>query len=262
MTALPDFATVTDVAGDEVTQEQLVRVQARYSWALPYCRDRDVIEVACGTGAGLGLLAGSARSLLAGDLTPSLVQRARAHYGNRVDVREFDAATIPVADRSADVVILFEAIYYLPDVERFLTEARRVLRPGGTLLLSSANKDLYDFNPSPFSTRYFGVVELAQLLSRFGFSSSFFGNSALSAISWKQRVLRPIKRFAVAAGLIPKTMAGKRWLKRIVFGGMLTMPPELSSAQVQAAGALEAVPLPSDRPCTEFKIFFCAASNS
>jgi len=39
------------------------------------------------------------------------------------------------------VIILFEAIYYIPDAEKFVEECARVLRLGGKVLIATANKD-------------------------------------------------------------------------------------------------------------------------
>jgi len=61
---------------------------------------------------------------------------------------------MPFEDKSKDVIILFEAIYHIPDADRFVKECVRVLWPGGKVLVGTANKDLYDFNPSPYSYKY------------------------------------------------------------------------------------------------------------
>jgi SAM-dependent methyltransferase len=252
---VPDFTTVTEQPGDAASAEQLARVASRYGWALDYCAGKDVIEVACGSGMGLGLLAQRSRSLLAGDISEAMVERVRAQYGTRLRVEPFEAGRIPVPDRSVDVILMFEAIYYLPDAQRFVDEAARVLRPGGQLLLTTANKDLFDFNPSPFSLRYFGVPELRGLLT--GFHCEFFGDSPLSRIGLRQKLLRPVKRLAARAGLIPRTMAGKRWLKRLVFGKLQPLPGELSEHHLVAR--VLPTPLDSARACTDHKIIFCAA---
>jgi len=129
-----DYSTVTELPGEDVTQEQIERMARRYSWAGEYCCDKDVLEVACGAGQGLGYLELVAKSLKAGDITPSLVIRAQAHYGGRIRIEEMDAQQLPFPDGSLDVVILFEAIYYLPLAEQFVSECRRVLRRGGVRL--------------------------------------------------------------------------------------------------------------------------------
>ncbi len=41
-----DYVSVTEIAGDEVTQEQVDRLCNRYYWAGRYCSDKDVVEAA------------------------------------------------------------------------------------------------------------------------------------------------------------------------------------------------------------------------
>jgi SAM-dependent methyltransferase len=251
-----DYSTVTELAGDEITAEQLDRLHHRYYWAGAYCAGKDVIEAACGTGPGLGYLATRARSLRAGDYTPGILAMAQQHYGGRVELRQFDAQAMPYEDHSADAVILFEAIYYLPDAAQFVAECRRVLRPGGQVLISTANKDLYDFNPSPHSYTYYGVVELHALLADRGFAAECFGYLSIREVSFRQRILRPVKRLAVKLGLMPKTSSGKKWLKRLVFGRMTRMPAELPGEMVPLAPP---TPLASTEPDREHKVLYCAA---
>src|ERR1035437_9187839 len=164
-----DFASVTELVGDEIAQEQLDRLCHRYYWGGTFCAGKDVIEAACGIGPGLGYLAARARTFCAGDVTPGILAIAQRQYGGRVELRQFDAQEMPFDDNSKDVIILFEAMYYLPSAETFIGECRRVLRDRGKVLIVTANKDLYDFNRSPYSTRYYGVVELNEVFTRSGF---------------------------------------------------------------------------------------------
>jgi SAM-dependent methyltransferase len=250
------FLKVTELPGEEISGEQLERLCHRYFWAADYVRGVDVLEAACGGGPGLRYIASLARTVAAGDYSPEVLSRARSHIGNRVELRVFDAQEMPYADASFDVVILFEALYYLPSAIRFLDETKRVLRPGGSLLISSANKDLYDFNPSPRSTVYYGVAELADLLDRAGFQSDFFGYMDVSKVSLRQRVLRPIKKIAVDLNLMPKTMAGKKLLKRMVFGEMVPMPEAIAKGMVPYVPPEKIGP---DRPDLTHKVYYCAA---
>lgn len=224
------FRSVTEIAGEKVASEQIARMTDRYQWAADICAGRDVLEVACGTGQGLGLLAAAANSVAAGDISPSMVAQVRAHYGDRVDVRVMDATDLPFGAECFDVVVIFEAIYYLPDVPAFLAEARRILRPGGDLLIATANPDLPDFNPSPYSQRYYGARDLADLVSAAGLEPSLFGNTPVAEVAARQRLLSPVKRAAVKLGLMPKSMRGKEILKRLVFGDLVPMPVELTPA--------------------------------
>jgi len=222
-----DYVSVTEIAGEEVTQEQVDRLCNRYYWAGQYCADKDVVEVACGSGQGLGYLSGLARSLEAGDYSDAILAIARRHYGERIRLRQFDVQDMPFEDKSKDVIILFEAIYYIPDAEQFVRECARVLRSGGKVLIATANKDLYDFNPSPHTYKYYGVVGLNELFARHGFEAEFFGDTPVGDVSIRQRILRPVKKLAVMLGFMPKTMAGKKFFKKIMFGGLVEMPVEI-----------------------------------
>jgi len=251
-----DFTTVTELAGDEVSAEQITRLAQRYFWAGPYCRDKDVLEIACGSGQGLGYLASVSRKVEGGDITPSLVDQARRHYGNRLQISVMDAEKLPLDAASIDVVILFEAIYYLHSPVRFIRECKRVLRPSGIVLISTANKDLYDFNPSPYSNRYFGCAELRELFEGNGFSCELFGSTPIGEVSFVQRVLRPIKAFVVKFDLMPKTMNAKKLLKRLVFGRLVQMPAEIN----QSTAAYTAPQLISESgPNRSYKAILVAA---
>lgn len=252
-----DFLDVTERGGEPVSAAQLDRFYQRYLWAGQFCSGKDVLEMACGTGPGLGYLKQVSRSLVAGDIAESVIALARQHYGDRVDLRQFDATETEMPDQSLDVVILFEAIYYFPDVRKLLAEVRRLLRPNGVFLLATANKDLFDFNPSPMSHAYYNPPELRSLLGQSGFAStSFFGGSAVPPLGLKSRVFRQLKRLAVTFNLIPGSMAGKRFLKRLVFGTLVPMPVELKAGDVKVE---EPVPISSDQPDTKHLVLYCVA---
>lgn len=253
------FKDVTEMTGEEISGEQLQRMCNRYYWAGDYAKGRDVIEVACGAGAGLGYLASLARSVQGCDIAEEVLAPARQHYGTRIRIDTADAAKLPYADASADVVILFEAIYYLPSADTFLEEVRRVLRPQGVVLIASANKDLFDFNPSPYSHVYYGAVELATLMKKHGFEVvEMAGGTPVSSVSLRQKILRPVKKIVVSLGLMPKTMGGKKLLKRLVFGNMVPMPAEIA-ANTCSFEKPEAIP--ADAPNSNHKVLFCAAKK-
>jgi SAM-dependent methyltransferase len=256
-TAAPDFVSLTEISGDDVAAEQVERLARRYYWVGGHCAGKDVLEVACGAGQGLGYLQSIAKSVTAGDYTPALLDLARRHYGERVRLEHFDAQQMPFAAAAFDVVLILEALYYIPDLDRFFAECRRVLRPGGRLLIATANKDLFDFTPSPNSHRYLGVVELGTELARHGFTSAFFGDTPVAEVSARQRVLRPIKAAASKLGLIPSSMNGKKLLKRLFFGGLVKRPAEIGS---DTAPKVAPAPLPGGRPDRNHKVVFCAAT--
>jgi SAM-dependent methyltransferase len=254
--ASPDFLDVTETTDSPISIEQFERLVNRYRWAAGYCKDKDVVEVACGVGPGLGLLSAASRSLQAGDVSQPILDLALDHYRERISLSQFDAEALPFADASKDVIILFEAIYYLPHAEQFVSECRRILRAHGDVLISTANKDIWDFHVSPHTHTYFGVRELYDLLSRFGFDCTFFGFQPVDRVPLRQKLLRPLKRAAVSLGVMPKTMKGKRWLKRLVFGPQQQMPTELTMAHGPYSPPM---PISAHTPDRRHKVIYCAA---
>lgn len=248
-----DFSAVTEVAGSRATAEQLAMIQTRYETAAALGAGRRVLEVACGPGRGLGLLQQTAVRVVGGDFTFELVRQAKAHYGARVPVLQFDAQAIPFADGSFDLVVIFEAIYYVPDADRAIGEARRVLAPGGTLLLCSANREWSGFAVSPFSTRYFSAAELRALLARHGFEpelNAAFDVAPASAVSVMISALRAI---AARLNLVPRTLAGRESLKRVFYGPLTVLEPELRPGAIRTA-RLE--PIESGEPVRMHKVLY------
>lgn len=75
------------------------------------------------------------------ELTPARVKGAeeltrRVGLQNSVRVIEGDVMQVPLPDTSVDVVISQEALLHVPDKERALAEAYRILKPGGRIALT------------------------------------------------------------------------------------------------------------------------------
>ena len=101
-----------------------------------------VLDVGCGLGGTLADLNQrfSGMDLYGLNVDERQLDYARRHLTaratNRIALVTGDACRLPFADASFDVVLCIEAIFHFPSRERFLTEARRVLQPGGVLALS------------------------------------------------------------------------------------------------------------------------------
>ena len=221
------FSDITERGGEAATHGQIADM-FNHRWASEFCRKSRVLEVACGTGQGLGMLAAVAESVAGSDVDAAGIAAARATYGDRIPLYVAKAEQLPVWDASLDVILMFKAIYYLPNVDAFLRECRRALVPAGRLLLSSTNKDLFDFVPSPLSRTYYGASELVRLLNSHGFSSKLCGYGGTDALPFRHRLVRPAKALAQRLDLLPKTMRGKALLRRTLFGRLPQMPRDLS----------------------------------
>ncbi|HUR95608.1 MAG TPA: class I SAM-dependent methyltransferase [Gemmatimonadales bacterium] len=101
---------------------------------------RRLLEMAAGTGAVTRKLASTlpARtSIVASDLNQAMLDQAAALGTSRpVDWRRADAMELPFEDGEFDAVVCQFGVMFFPDKPRAFAEARRVLRPGGTLLFN------------------------------------------------------------------------------------------------------------------------------
>lgn len=253
-----DYSHLTETTDSKVSREQLQRMRTRYLFAAEYCKGKDVLEAACGVGQGLGILGDSASRVVAGDYTENLVRMAKEHYGTRFDIRRFDAQEMPFEDKSFDVVILYEALYYLPQPERFLAECRRVLRSSGKVLICSANKDWSGFAKSPSSHRYFSAPELYCLLESHGFTAEMFGDCPVTDGSLSDAIVSSIRKAAVKLNLMPGNMRSRERLKRVFFGKLIDMPAELEASVKSYA---RPVSIPNDRACGGYKVIFAVGSG-
>ncbi|MBB2924313.1 class I SAM-dependent methyltransferase [Cellulomonas cellasea] len=99
-----------------------------------------VLELAVGTGLNLPLYPAAVHHVLGIDLSAAMLDRARARVrdlglGERVALRQGDVQRLDLPGGSVDTVVATYALCTVPDPGAALLEARRVLRPGGRLVL-------------------------------------------------------------------------------------------------------------------------------
>jgi SAM-dependent methyltransferase len=108
---------------------------------LPWRGDERVLDVGCGPGGLLCKMARQGtgwRALIGFDLSPGMIAKAVAS-SECLAVSWFvgDAQTLPFPDASFDVVMARHMLYHVRDVERAVSEAARVLQPGGHFLATT-----------------------------------------------------------------------------------------------------------------------------
>jgi len=253
-----DFSTVTELPGSKASKEQYDRLCHRYHFASNFCEGKDILEAACGAGIGLGYLAKKARMVVGGDIDPDILRFAKEHYknDNKIDIGLFDADEMPFSNNSFDIIILYEAIYYLKDPKKFIEEAFRILKKKGMLIICTVNNNWADFNPSPLSNRYFSAFELYSLMKIRFADIQIYGAFSVKANNVKGRAISILKRAAVKLHLMPKTMNGKEFFKRIFFGRLLELPHELT---YNAGRQIDVKDLDAASLNTDYKVLYAVA---
>jgi SAM-dependent methyltransferase len=170
---------------------------ARYAFAERLAGSKRILDAGCGIPYGSAFLARSATQVFALDNSREPLREGRREYAaGNVFYLQGDCANLPLADASVDVVVAFEVIEHLENWRGLLEEARRVLAPGGQLVVSTPNRLYYGESrdtPNEFHVHEFDFEEFqAELGSVFAHTSIFLQNHT-DAIAFTPLDTRGIK---------------------------------------------------------------------
>jgi SAM-dependent methyltransferase len=149
---------------DDAVLASLQEHLARYRFARERARGR-VLDVACGTGYGTAMLGAAGV-----DLSLPALRYAQSRYP--ASYVAADALRLPFGRASLDTIVSFETLEHVPDPGGFVSECARVLRPRGTFIVSTPNRELWSpRSPRPCQRhhiREFNRREFQAVLKPFG----------------------------------------------------------------------------------------------
>ncbi|NML23598.1 class I SAM-dependent methyltransferase [Pseudoflavitalea sp. G-6-1-2] len=123
---------------------------------------KTVLEVGCGEGYGMEMLHHQAAQWLAIDKK----KPARVEFN---DHKQFQYCLLPhltgIPSNNFDTVICFQVIEHIEDDHALLREMKRVLKPGGTLYLTTPNK-MMSLTRNPFHVREYAPVSMQVLIAK------------------------------------------------------------------------------------------------
>lgn len=143
-----------------------------YRYLLPLAEGSRVLDLGCGEGYGVDLLATRAEKAVGVDLAPEALYHARRTYRrSNLDFLYMDIYQLDLEDRSFDLVCSLQVIEHLRHPESIMEEAFRVLKPGGTCVFSTPNRTIIspgrDSPVNPFHIIEYDLVEFLDLMSRY-----------------------------------------------------------------------------------------------
>jgi SAM-dependent methyltransferase len=139
-----------------------------YEEATKLVAGKVALDFGCNVGYGIQVLASAASSVSGVDISPQAVKAAVERLGPGVDVRLYNGTKSSFPDRSFDVITSFQVIEHVSDYEPYFSEILRLLRPSGTVLFTTPNRNLrLDLGMQPwnrFHVREFTGSDLRELL--------------------------------------------------------------------------------------------------
>ncbi len=254
---MKEYISETEIPGTVVSEWQMQVISHRYYFAAQFISNKEVLEVGCGPGLGLGYLSRNAKMVVGGDIMLDSLRLARKHYDGRVGLTCMDAHKLPFRNDCFDAVICLAAVIYL-DLPVFLAQCQHILKKDGVLILNSPNRDIPGFQESRLSNKYYSAHEMFNLLKKYNFDAELFGafpvDDKAGTIQQKLR-----QAFMEGAGkildIVPKGKAIKALLNKSIYHKTI-LKAEIDD---NIAENVQPVPIPCDSPDFRHRILYVVA---
>jgi len=138
-----------------------VELQERLTRLLPWQQEMTVLDVGTGTGYLAGMMAPLVGEVIGVDCAPAMLTRAgekmvQAGY-QHVSFREGMAEHLPLATGSVDVAMCHMLLHHVVSPRTVLAELRRVVRPGGYVVIIDAHTHTHHWTPQAFGDLHYGT---------------------------------------------------------------------------------------------------------
>jgi 2-polyprenyl-3-methyl-5-hydroxy-6-metoxy-1,4-benzoquinol methylase len=193
--------------------------QMRYFEALQYCKEKIVLDIACGVGWGTYLLSKAGSKFVYGvDISDSAILDATKFYSQcNIEYLVSNSDQIPLGDETVDVIVCLETLEHVSNPQHFFYELSRVLREKGILILSSPNAVLYKTNLKPYNPYHYEEYtkdEICEFANNSRFILTSYSGQYLvkeqTEINFYRRFIRNywfIRRIQMKLGLIGRLIS-------------------------------------------------------
>jgi ubiquinone/menaquinone biosynthesis C-methylase UbiE len=160
------YAT-TEITSAEIPSDNPVhqRLFFPYIEAAKYVSG-NILELGCGWGRGVETLLPHCGHYTGLDKNEPLINSLQAKYSTHT----FQIADLPhlsnFTDNTFDFIVTFQVIEHIQDDNKFLSEAHRVLKPGGKIFLTTVNR-VFSLSRNPWHIREYNTPELKTLMEKY-----------------------------------------------------------------------------------------------
>ncbi|WP_186320274.1 bifunctional 2-polyprenyl-6-hydroxyphenol methylase/3-demethylubiquinol 3-O-methyltransferase UbiG [Paenibacillus sp. Y412MC10] len=143
----------------------------RYLLTKQYCKDKRVLDIACGEGYGSFAMAEhwGAKEVYGVDISDEAIDKAKASFQTKnVHFEKMNAAEDGdrFEDEYFDLIVSFETIEHLPNPEMYLRNLKKWIKPNGIIIISCPNDNWYYSEPdqsNPFHEKKYTFNEFSRL---------------------------------------------------------------------------------------------------
>lgn len=186
----------------------------RYEFAKKYLKpDFVVLDAACGTGYGSEILARSVKKVVGLEISDHALDWGRKHHQREnVELRKADLnKKLDFSDNYFDAIVSFETLEHVANQDNLLSEFKRVLRPGGVLIISSPDRDIITTKggaQNEYHINELSKKEFVDTMNKYFKTEEIFGQTKYIVLPWHKRLVKMIAKIDVI-GLRRKVA---RWL--------------------------------------------------
>lgn len=156
----------TEITSEEISSDNPIhqRLLSAYLIAKPYIKG-DLLELGCGEGRGIQELAPLANNYTAIDKIGEVIDQLSEAYP-KYEFQQGHFPPMPYESESFDTIVSFQVIEHIKNDHLFLKEITRILKPGGTALLSTPNNKM-TLSRNPWHIREYTAEQLKTIASKY-----------------------------------------------------------------------------------------------
>lgn len=156
----------TEIASSEIASDNPVHQRLLFPYEhVSQLINGNVLEIGCGTGRGVAVLADKVSAYTGVDKNEELMNKLSLEYPSFKFIDMFLPPLKDIPSNTYDFVITFQVIEHIENDDYFLKEAARVLKPGGKLYLTTVNKK-FSLTRNPWHVREYVAHELEDLMKK------------------------------------------------------------------------------------------------